>query len=389
MSRVPAWLIGLAAAGFVLITDDYIIAGVLPEIADEFSVSESTVGQLVTVFALTAAVSAPLMAWWGRRWNRRTVLPLALVGFSLANLGIALAPTLEIIFGLRVLAAFCAAVVVPTLPALAGQLAPPGRKGTFAAVVSLGTAVAIVVGLPSGTWIGTTFGWRWTFGFLAVLGACAAVFVRVSLPSVRFRAPAVRVPDSRVFDRVTVALIAIQNLVMMAMMVVLIYLAPFAAEVADAGPELRAVMFAVAGTAGVAGLLAAGRLSDRWQTRRMLVIGVAGMALMLAALALAAVLRPIPFVAMVVIAALWGFAAFWNSPPAQVEINARAGDRANEVFAVSNTATYLCIAVASAAGGVILSALGAGWLPVAGLGAAVVALVLAVVVLPSAARQAR
>lgn len=379
---VPAWLIGLAVAGFVLFTDDYIIAGVLPELAAEFSVSESVVGQLVTVFALTAAVSAPLMAWVGRRWNRRIVLPLSLAGFALANLGIALAPSLGLIFGLRVVAAFCAAMVVPTLPAIAGQLAPKGRRGTFAAVVSLGTAAAIVVGLPSGTWIGTAFGWRLTFVFLAVLGACAALFVLFTLPSFRFDGGAVGVPDGRVFDTVITVLIAIQNLVMMAMMVVLIYLAPFAADIADAGPELRVVMFAVAGSAGVAGLLTSGKLADRWPARRMLVLGVGGLALMLGLLGVAAALRPIPFVVMVVIAALWGFAAFWNSPPVQVEINNRAGGRANEVFAVANTVTYLCIAVAGAVGGLILSVVGAGWLPVAGLVCALVALGLAVFALP-------
>lgn len=384
---LPMWLFALGVASFVLFTDDYIIAGILPEIADEFAVSEAQVGQLVTVFAVTVALSAPVFAAISRTWDRRVVLPVALVGFAVANAAIALAPTLELIFALRIMTALCVAASVPALPAIAGKLAPPERVGTFVAVVSLGTASAIVVGLPAGTWIGAVLGWRWTFVFLAVLGVIAAGFAAATLPSTVFSTPQLS-GTKRLLDGPIVTLMAIQGMVLTATMILLIYLAPFAAELAGVGAGLRGALFAVAGVAGVAGLLCGGRAADRWGARRTLLIGITALATVLVMLAGAWTLRPIPVAAMVIVAGLWGFAAFWNSPPVQVQLNARAGGRGSEVFAVANTVSYLCVAGAGATGGVVLTTVGVGGLPIAGLACALVALGLVAVVLPRLSRAA-
>lgn len=384
--RLPMWLFALAGASFVLFTDDYIIAGVLPEIADEFGVSESRVGQLVTVFALTVAVSAPIFAALSRSWDRRIVLPVALSGFALANLAIAVAPSLTAIFFLRVAAALCAAATVPALPAIAGRLAPPQRVGTFVAVVSAGTAAAIVVGLPTGTWIGAAFGWRWTFGFLALVGVFAAVGVRLALPSVVFGPPKLDADARRLIDPPIATLMAVQGILLTATMVILIYLAPFVSQLAGVGPGLRGALFAVAGAAGVAGLIFGGRAADRWGAQRALIVGVTGMAVMMTALIAAWSFRPIPIPPMIVVAALWGFAAFWSSPPVQVQLNARAGERSSEVFAVANTVTYVCVALAGVTGGVVLAVWSPLGLPMAGLVCAVTAGILVLCVLPRVTR---
>lgn len=99
MSRFPAWLWALLATAFLLYTDDYVIAGILPELADDLSVTVSQAGQLVTVFSLTVAVAAPVAAVVLARVPRRTLFAGGLLVFAAANLAAVVAPSFAALMG--------------------------------------------------------------------------------------------------------------------------------------------------------------------------------------------------------------------------------------------------------------------------------------------------
>ncbi|WP_207933421.1 MFS transporter [Actinomadura sp. GC306] len=135
---MPRWLLALAAGALVFYTDDYVIAGVLPEIAGSLGVSVGTAGQLVTVFSVTVAVAAPPAAVMTARIPRRTLLVSSALVFTAANAVAALSPTFATLMGLRVLAALAAAAATPAMFATAARLAAPERTGRAVAAVAFG-----------------------------------------------------------------------------------------------------------------------------------------------------------------------------------------------------------------------------------------------------------
>src|SRR5690625_1272522 len=165
--RTPIWLLALFFAAFAIGTDDFVIAGLLPEIADDLSVSEAAAGQLITVFSLSYAVGAPMAAVVTARWSQRHVMIAAASFFTVGNLIAAAAPTYETLFALRVLLALTAATITPAAVSTAAALAPAGRQGRYIGMVAAGLTVSLVAGVPIGTWLGGNFGWRSTMVFVA------------------------------------------------------------------------------------------------------------------------------------------------------------------------------------------------------------------------------
>lgn len=176
-------LLILALGTFAIGTEAFVIAGVLPGIATELGVSIAVAGQLVTLFAIAYAVAAPVMATLTAAVPRRPLLVTALAVFTAANVFAALAPGYLWLAAARVLAAVSAAAYTPAAGALAATTADPRQRGRALATVTGGLSVAIVIGVPVGTWIGSVFGWRMTFVFVAAVAAAAVSGIAATLPA--------------------------------------------------------------------------------------------------------------------------------------------------------------------------------------------------------------
>jgi predicted MFS family arabinose efflux permease len=163
----------LAVAAFAIGTESFVIAGLLPVIAADMQISVAATGQLVTVYALAYAVGSPILAVTFNNLDRRNVLILALCCFIAGNLLAVAAATFVMLMASRVLMALGAGLCMPTAIGVAVAIAPPERRGRAVALVTSGITVATVVGVPLGSLIGNAFGWRATFGLVAVLGAVA------------------------------------------------------------------------------------------------------------------------------------------------------------------------------------------------------------------------
>ncbi|WP_280477202.1 MFS transporter [Nocardia farcinica] len=382
---MPVWLAVLAVAALVLYTDDYVIAGVLPEIAADLDVTVGTAGRLVTVFSLTLAVAAPLAALVTARCAPRALLAGAAVVFVAANALAAVTPAFEALLAARVLAALAAAAATPTLFGLTARLAPPQRLGRYLAVVGLGVTGAIAVGVPLGTWIGAAWGWRATFGAMALAGLCVAVGVAAAVPPVAATTARPR-EQLRALATAPVWLGLAGNVVLMSgSMMLLTYLAPFVAGLATADTAARATLFAVSGFAGMAGLWLGGHGTDRWGADRALLIGVGVFVAAMLAFTGLWPLRPVPVALLYPLALLWAGAAFWNSPAVQARLHRLAGPAATPALAANTSGTYLGVAVGATLGGAVVDAAGPGALPPIAAAAGLVALT----VFGLAARAAR
>ncbi|GAA3936611.1 MFS transporter [Actinomadura viridis] len=388
---MPRWLVALALGALIFYTDDYVIAGVLPEISGDLDVSTGAAGQLVTVFSVTVAVAAPVAAIATARLRRRTVLVAAAVAFTAANALAALAPSYPPLVLLRVAAALAAATATPALFSVAAALAPPERIGRYVAVVAFGVTGAIAAGVPAGTWIGGTLGWRATFGAMAVAGALVAAGFAAWLPGSAASAPPPPPPPPlrsqlAILLRPAISLgLAANVTLMLGSMMLLTYLAPFTAGLASAGTGERGVLFAVSGVAGMAGIWAGGRSTDRRGPDRTLAAGVAAFILTMGALAALWALRPVPVVVLLPVVAVWGAAAFWNSPAVQARLHMLAGPVSAQALALNTSGTYLGVALGGAVGGAVIDTAGPALLPLIAGTAGMAALALFVAAARSAA----
>ncbi|GIZ95526.1 putative MFS-type transporter YbcL [Tsukamurella sp. TY48] len=375
---MPAWLFVLFGAGFVLYTDDYVIAGILPEIATDLGVSEGQAGQLITAFSLTVAVAAPVSAIAFARLPRRRLFAGGLLVFVAANAAASFATSFPLLLGLRIVAALAAASVTPALFAFAAQHAPPDRSGRYLAVVSLGVTGSIAAGVPIGTWIGGTVGWQATFATMAAAGAVVLVAMLAVLP--RDEGGSTPPPLAEQFATLRsrpVALgLAANWALMTGSMMLYTYLAPYLAATTSAGLDARTLTFALSGIAGAVGIWLGGSAADRWGADRALVVGIGAVAACMIALWLLWLARPMPFPLVLVVATAWAGFAFWNTPVIQARLFALAGPVAPQALALNTSGTHLGVAAGGALGGTLLGTLGIGALPLAAAVAALLSLAL-------------
>lgn len=380
--RLPAWLTCLLLATFAVGTDDFVIAGLLPEIADDLHVSEAAAGQLVTVFSLTYALAAPVLAVLTARLARRPLIIAGMSVFVLANVVAAVAPSYALLMACRVLAALAAAVVSPAAFAIAATLAPPRRIGRTIGTVAAGLTLALAVGVPVGTWLGGQFGWRSTFAFVVAIAAVVVATTAIFLPQVPGAA--------RIAHRERVALLTRPPILVGVLGTVLgacgglmtyTYIAPVVNDLSGAGSTGLAAVIFVAGAAGAVGTFVGGVATDRWGADRALLVTLGGQVAATAALAATALagVHSSPVAAVAAVFALWGFAGWAFNPPMNTRLLALAGDAASEVVALNTSGLYVGIALGGALGGVALAGNGATGVTVAAtvIGTATLALLAA------------
>lgn len=365
MTSRPAWLVGLFAATFALGVDEYVIAGLMPTVASDLGVSVGVAGQLITVFALSFAVGAPVMGVLLDAQRRRPVLLWGLVVFAVVNVLAAVAPSYGVLLLLRVGAGASAAVVSATAFAAAAQGAPHGRQGAFLASVTAGLTVALFTGVPAGAWIGSQFGWRATFVVIAAVAVAATGVVARWLPDLPGVPPVALAERLAPLRRLRVArLVLAVFLCGTGGLMFYSYLAPMVQRVTGDSAALPLVLLLV-GVIGIPSALLGGWLADRLGGRGSRLVVIGGHALVLGVLAvLLAVSAPWP--AFVMGVGLWSFFAWALNPPLQASTISVAPEAPMGAIALNISGLYLGTAAAGALGGVIVELADERWIPLAG-----------------------
>ena len=179
----------LAAGAFGIGLTEFAPAGLLPAIGTAFEVSDGTSGMVVGAYAVAVAIGAIVMSVLAARWDRAIALRLLVALFILGNLLSSLAPTFGLLLLGRVIAALCHGAYMGIAVAVAADLMPRGKAQAAAATVFSGITLAIVLGLPVGTFLGQRFGWRITFGIMTGLGLLVLVALIAWVPRESGRRP--------------------------------------------------------------------------------------------------------------------------------------------------------------------------------------------------------
>ncbi|HKN97260.1 MAG TPA: MFS transporter [Pseudonocardiaceae bacterium] len=179
---MPIALVALAVCSFAIGTTEFVITGLLPQIAGDFAVSIATAGLLVSGYALGVVVGAPLVTAGIARLPRKGVLLALLVLFVAGNSLSAAAPTYAILLAGRVVAALCHGAFFGVASVVAAGLVGSNRRARAVAAMLSGLTIANVVGVPMGTFLGQHFGWRSTFLAIAGLGLLGMAGVATLVP---------------------------------------------------------------------------------------------------------------------------------------------------------------------------------------------------------------
>jgi predicted MFS family arabinose efflux permease len=172
----------MVVGAFAMGADEFIVAGVVREIATALDVTIGAVGHLESVYALGVAIGAPLFTFLGVRVGRRSMLFTTAGVFLLGNLVSALAPTYSWIMAGRVISAMAHGAFLGIAAVFAAELVDPARKGRAVALVFSGLTASTVLGAPIGAAVGQALGWRFTFWTLVVLGGVALLALLATLP---------------------------------------------------------------------------------------------------------------------------------------------------------------------------------------------------------------
>lgn len=363
-SLVPAAFLALGT--FAIGTEGFMIAPLLATMAADFGMTVPHVALLVVVFTLTMAVSSPVATVLTARLRRRSVLLLAMTVFTAGNLLAAWSPSFAMLMTARIMMAVASGLYVPNANALAGAIAPAGKRGRALAIVSGGMTLAIALGLPLGGVVGHAFGWRATF--LAV-GALSVIAIAGILAGI-VRDAGAGIPVATLSQRLAVTrqpailrLLAVSLFWSAGAYAAYPYIAPYLAQVLGLGPVGINATVSMWGLAAAFGVMTGGTLNDRFGSHRvaglsLLVLALAFWGLGLSALGLSPHAAMVPVLAAV---AAWGFSV-WSFFPAQMARLMAAGSASQASLALAlNTSTmYLGFSLGSALGAAILGT-GAIW----------------------------
>ena len=179
---MPLALLALAVGAFGIGTTEFVMMGLLPNVADDLGTSVPTAGYLVSAYALGVVLGAPLLTAFGARIPRKTMLLLLMGVFTIGNLASALAPGFGTLLAGRVLAGLPHGAFFGVGAVVAARLVKEGRSARAVATMFLGLTVANIVGVPGGTALGQQLGWRATFVVVSVIGLVAMIALALLVP---------------------------------------------------------------------------------------------------------------------------------------------------------------------------------------------------------------
>jgi predicted MFS family arabinose efflux permease len=360
----------LALGTFAVGTEGFMIAAILPSIAQSLGTNVQAAGQLVTIFALTYALSSPLLTALTAAWGRRRLLMLSLAAFVAANLIAAAAAGYWQLAAARVLLALAAGLYVPNANAVASALAPAAYRGRALAIVGGGITVAVALGVPTGAFVGAHFGWRATFVGVAGLSAVALLVLAVRLPreivagapaDLRARLAVVAMPG--VFP-----VLVTTTLWATGAYVVYTYVSSFLISAAGLPPESVGLVLTLLGVCAMGGVTLGGHANDRFGARRVQAVALPVLAISFAGLTLAALVwTPTALTPILPLVALWGLSAWAFFPPQQARLVGIAGP-ANTPVALSLNASfmYLGFSLGAALGSIVITLTSVAWIGAAG-----------------------
>ncbi|KXJ48347.1 Predicted arabinose efflux permease, MFS family [Marinobacter salarius] len=315
---MPIALFALTLSAFAIGTTEFVIVGLVPTIAQDLGVTLPSAGLLVSLYALGVAIGAPVLTALTGRWNRKLVL-LSLMGlFIIGNILAWMAPNYSSLITARILTGLAHGVFFSIGSTIATSLVSKEKEASAIAIMFTGLTVALVTGVPLGTFIGQTFGWRATFLTVAVLGAIALIGSAFLVPrNLKQSKPATLRQQLEVITHPRLLLVYAMTAVGYGgTFTAFTYLTPILEDVTGFASGMVSLLLLVYGVSVAAGNIWGGKLADRFGPTSALYIVFGGLAAILFVLTFSAY-NP---VAAVITLLVWGAFAFGNVPGLQVYV---------------------------------------------------------------------
>ncbi|MEZ9349058.1 MFS transporter [Vibrio splendidus] len=371
--KIPfqVWILTLAA--FAIGTAEFVIAGILPQIATSLSITEGQAGYLISAYALAIVIGGPILTIYLARFNKKMVLIGLIALFIIGNVLSALAPSYPLLLASRVIAGLVQGPFYGIGAVVATNLVSEKMAGRAVGQMFAGLTLANVLGVPAGTWVSLQFGWHTTFFTVAALGTIAMLAILTSIKSTgHSEAKDIKTQLLAFKNPMLLISLAITAFAWSGFMTLYGYLAPIAMHITGYSQESVTWILVIVGVGLIIGNTLGGRSSDKnlgkasmfWAIAMIVSLVVVGLV----------VDNKILFVAA---AFVFGIASFANVPAMQLRVMNHGGE-GQELAATANISAFnLANAFGGFLGGMVLdSQLGAGMIPFAAVVVPIVGLFL-------------
>ena len=375
---MPLALLALTLSAFAIGTTEFVIVGLIPTMANDLQVSLPSAGLLVSLYALGVAIGAPVLTALTGKWNRKSVLLGVMSLFVIGNLLAWQAPGYPTLVVARILTGLAHGVFFSIGSTIATGLVPKEKAASAIAIMFTGLTVALVTGVPLGTYIGQQFGWQSTFLIVALLGLIALLGSMLLVPRNLPQPPAAKlVAQLKVLTQPRLLLVyAITALGYGGTFTAFTFLAPILEQVSGFSTHMISLIMLVYGVSVAVGNLWGGKLADKMGPIKALTLIFTGLAAILLVFNITA-FNPLAAVATILI---WGAFAFGNVPGLQVyvvKLAERYTPDAVDVASGLNIAAFnVGIALGAWGGGMIVAQAGLMHTPWVGALVVLVALLL-------------
>lgn len=353
---MPIALFALTLSAFAIGTTEFVIVGLVPTIATDLGVSLPSAGLLVSLYAVGVAVGAPVLTALTGRWNRKHVLLTLMTLFVGGNLLAWQAPSYESLIVARLLTGLAHGVFFSIGSTIATGLVAKEKEASAIAIMFTGLTVALVTGVPLGTWIGQNFGWRATFVVVSGLGLLALIGSALLVPSnLKQAKPSTLSEQLQVLVQPRLLLVYLMTaLGYGGTFTAFTYLAPILENETGFATSVTALVMLVYGVSVAVGNIWGGKLADKHGPIKALTIIFSGLTLILLAFTFTMSIK----IAAVITVLVWGAFAFGNVPGLQVyvvQLAEKYTPNAVDVASGLNIAAFnIGITVGSVVGGFVV-----------------------------------
>jgi DHA1 family inner membrane transport protein len=348
-------LVALGVGGFAIGTGEFVIMGLLPEVARDVGITIPAAGHFISAYALGVVIGAPLLAVLCARWPRRALLIALMALYALANFATVLAPGYLAIGMARFASGLPHGTYFGVAALVAAGIAPPNQRARAVGFVMLGLTTALLTGVPLGAWLGQYFGWRAAFVLVGVVATLATVLIRYCVPDLPADADGHPLRELGALLRPQVWLtLGIAGIGFGGMFCVFSYIKPALVEVSGLSVTHVPLVLSLFGFGGIAGNLIGARLADRALMRTI------GGTLIYSAVLLAGfgmLAQHLP-TAMLGVFLLGSIVAL--GPAVQIRLMDVAGDAQTLAAALNHSAFNFANALGAWLGGRVIAA-GLGW----------------------------
>lgn len=357
--RFPLSLFSLTAGAFAIGMTEFVIMGLLPNVAHDLDVTIAQAGQLITSYALGVAIGAPILAVVTHRLPQKLLLCLLMVLFIIGNTVAALAPNYAVLMGARLFTALAHGTFFGVGSVIASNLVAPHRRAAAVSMMMAGLTVANIIGVPFGTYIGQHLGWRASFGAVMAMGIISLLGIAVLIPAIRQDQSSSLVRQFRALIQPKLLLVLGTGAIgCSSLFLVFTYIAPILIQVTGFAEHSVAWILVLFGFGVTFGNILGGRLAD-WKLMPTMIGTFASLVVVLVILGL---VERIP-AATVLMIFIWGVAAFCVLPGLQVRIMTLAKDAPALASTSNHSALNLGNAGGAFLGGLVITHVGLAELP--------------------------